>query len=99
MYEFICKIGYYPNRCFTSWHSIGQDKMRIVVRILAIIAFTVGFISPAYAYLDPGTGSIILQGVIGGIAAGAAVIGLYWQKVKAFVSSYRQPNSETKDKG
>lgn len=41
--------------------------------------------SPAYAYLDPGTGSLILQGLIGGIAAGLAVISVYFRKIKAFI--------------
>ena len=36
----------------------------------------------AYAYLDPGTGSILLQGLIGGVAGGLVVIRLYWHKFK-----------------
>jgi len=36
----------------------------------------------AYAYLDPGTGSMILQGLIGGIAGGMFAIRLYWSKLK-----------------
>lgn len=45
-------------------------------------------ISPAaHAYLDPGTGSLILQGLIAGIAAAAVTLRLYWDKVKAFFSS------------
>lgn len=40
--------------------------------------------TPAYAYLDPGTGSMILQGLIGGIAASVAVISIYFQKIKTF---------------
>ncbi len=43
------------------------------------------FTAPAFAYLDPGTGSLILQGLIGGIAAGLAVISIYYQKIKLFV--------------
>ena len=40
---------------------------------------------PAYAYLDPGTGSILLQVILGGIA-GAMVAGkLYWSKIKRFI--------------
>ena len=42
----------------------------------------VGSVRPAYAYIDPGTGSIILQTIIGGVAAGAIAIKLYWSKVK-----------------
>lgn len=38
---------------------------------------------PAHAYLDPGTGSIILQMLLGGVA-GVMVVGkLYWHQFKA----------------
>ena len=36
---------------------------------------------PAMAYLDPGTGSIILQGAIAGIAVAWFTIKLYWYKL------------------
>ena len=40
--------------------------------------------TPAYAYLDPGTGSMLLQLLLGGVA-GALVIGkLYWARIKSF---------------
>lgn len=42
---------------------------------------------PAWAYLDPGTGSIMLQALLGGIA-GAMVVGrLYWHRFRGFVAS------------
>ena len=39
----------------------------------------------AYAYIDPGTGSFILQAIIGMIAAIGAYITLYWRKFKNFL--------------
>lgn len=39
---------------------------------------------PAHAYLDPATGSIVLQALIGGIATGLYVIKLKWQQLKAW---------------
>jgi len=41
-------------------------------------------IGNAFAYLDPGSGSIILQAIIGFIAMAGATVSLYWQKVKSF---------------
>jgi hypothetical protein len=38
--------------------------------------------SPAHAYLDPGTGSMLLQGLIAAAAAGAAVISMSYQRIK-----------------
>lgn len=41
--------------------------------------------APAYAYLDPGTGSMMLQLLLGGVA-GALVVGkLYLQRARDFV--------------
>ena len=39
-------------------------------------------ISNAYAYLDPGTGSIILQTIMALFVAGIATISIWWQKFK-----------------
>mgnify|MGYP001391211225 CR=1 FL=1 len=39
----------------------------------------------AFAYLDPGTGSIILQAILGFIAAAVASISIYWTKFKLFL--------------
>lgn len=40
--------------------------------------------APAYAYLDPTTGSILLQGLLAGIAGVMVVARLYWGRLKAF---------------
>ena len=36
------------------------------------------------AYLDPGTGSVILQAVVGGVAAAAVTARMWWGRVKDF---------------
>jgi hypothetical protein len=36
------------------------------------------------AYLDPGTGSLILQAVIAAFAGAVVVVTTYWQKIRAF---------------
>jgi hypothetical protein len=48
-----------------------------------IIFFTLT--NSANAYLDPGTGSIILQAILGFIAASLATLSFYWGKVKLFL--------------
>lgn len=59
-----------------------------IVNGLALFAVSsVILIQPAYAYLDPGTASMLLQGIIGGIAAAGAVISMNYQRVKFFVKS------------
>jgi hypothetical protein len=43
------------------------------------------FINTTHAYLDPGTGSMLLQVILGGIAAVGVIIKLYWYKILAFL--------------
>ncbi len=50
----------------------------------------------AYAYLDPGTGSIILQALLGLIAAVGATIGLYWQRFKNLIKKIFNKNKDEK---
>ena len=38
--------------------------------------------STAWAYLDPGSGSMLLQVVLGGVAAVGVVAKLYWHRLK-----------------
>lgn len=57
------------------------------MRNLTIGLWVIGIWSmalPAYAYLDPGTGSVLLQGLLAGIAGGMAILKLYWRRLKAF---------------
>ena len=37
--------------------------------------------TPAYAYLDPGTGSALLQGILGALAAIGVAVKLYWYRI------------------
>ena len=47
----------------------------------------------AYAYLDPGTGSIIIQGLIASAAAGLVVVRTYWHRLKGFYKKSPEGNS------
>ena len=40
----------------------------------------------AYAYIDPGTGGIIVQVILGGIGGLVLFFKLYWKKVKSWFS-------------
>lgn len=55
-----------------------------------MLTFALGFLSlarQAHAYLDPGTGSYVVQILIATLAGGAYLIVSSWTKVKGFLSS------------
>jgi hypothetical protein len=53
-------------------------------KFISIILATHLITTNAYAYIDPGTGTIIIQAIVGAIAAGAVTIKIYWYKLKVF---------------
>ncbi len=49
---------------------------------------------PAFAYLDPGTGGMLIQIVLGGVA-GLAVAGkLFWHQLKSFFRFGKEDESD-----
>ncbi|AZD51863.1 hypothetical protein C4K19_0038 [Pseudomonas chlororaphis subsp. aurantiaca] len=53
-----------------------QSKFSVVALVcLALLPIN------AFAYLDPGTGSAMLQGILGALAAIAMVLKLYWHRL------------------
>lgn len=57
----------------------------------AVVILPLGLLAskPAFAYIDPGTGSIILQGLLASIAVALGIVRAYWSRVKAIFSSAR----------
>ena len=53
-----------------------------------------GLISPAHAYLDPATGGMIVQIVIGAIAGALVTLKLYWYRIKMFFSGKKPSEDE-----
>ena len=45
----------------------------------------------AHAYIDPGTGSILIQGIVAVIAAIALTLKLYWHRFIAFFRRSKSP--------
>tara|TARA_B110000881_G_C18123589_1_gene293365 strand:+ start:216 stop:425 length:210 start_codon:yes stop_codon:yes gene_type:complete len=55
-------------------------------KIILILVYFFLMQRNSFAYLDPGTGSIILQAILGFIAAAGASVVLYWTKFKELLS-------------
>ena len=49
---------------------------------------------PAWAYLDPGTGSMMLQVILGGIAALGVAIKLGWHRIRAALGFGKKPDEK-----
>jgi len=54
------------------------------MRFLLVPFLLFTYSQQAAAYLDPGTGSMILQGIIAGIAVAGFTIKNYWYRIRAF---------------
>jgi hypothetical protein len=51
--------------------------------IVAVALFLAWHEAPVHAYIDAGTGSMMLQGAIAAITSAAIVIRLSWAKIRA----------------
>jgi len=49
---------------------------------------------PAQAYLDPGSGSLIIQSIIGGVAAVGITLKLYWHKIRVKLGGHKASETE-----
>lgn len=45
------------------------------------------FISDSYAYIDPGTGSLVIQMIIGGLVGVGITCKIYWYKIKEGITT------------
>lgn len=54
--------------------------------LFAVVCLSLVSIDGAHAYIDPGTGSYILQLLIGGSVAAVFLVKMYWQKLLAVFS-------------
>jgi len=54
---------------------------------IAIALVGVAMATPSYAYLDPGTGSVILQSLLAGIAVAMGLLRFYWHQFKIFLGN------------
>ena len=53
---------------------------------IALAAALVGYAQPALAYLDPGTGSMIMSAIVGLIATVVLAVKTYWYRLKRFIT-------------
>ena len=59
--------------------------------LLAIVPVT------AHAYIDPNSGSLMLQAILGGFAGLAVVVRLYWHKIRRVLGLRKSDRVESSD--
>lgn len=59
-------------------------NLRRIVLIVASSCWVLLFSErPAHAYIDPGSGSLLLQAILGGLAGLAVLVKMYWHRLTA----------------
>jgi hypothetical protein len=73
--------------------------MRVVnVALLVTLFLLISEVSgEVHAYLDPGSGSMAVQILLGALVGGVALVKVYWQRVTAFVLRRRHVEHESLD--
>ena len=67
----------------------------IIIRFLVAASLLLAA-GPAFAYLDPGSASIIIQGAIAAVAGAMVTLKLYWYQITAmFSKSSKTLNDES----
>jgi len=61
----------------------GDEMMKSWQWYLAVLLILLA--GPVNAYLDPGTGSMLLQVILGGIAAVGVALKLFWHKIRVAI--------------
>lgn len=64
---------------------------RIPPALLACLALTLLLPQPAFAYLDPSTGSMVVSAIVGIFASIALAVKTYWYKIKGW---FRRGNEQ-----
>jgi hypothetical protein len=68
-------------------------RSRAINVLMLAFALAMLLTGRAHAYLDPGTGSIVLQGLIGAAVGGLFVVKMQWARIKGWLSSKQDTDS------
>ena len=71
-------------------HRLRTNRYLVVLASLFLLAFT----RPSYAYVDPGSVSIIITAILGALAMAGYWVRLYWDR---FISLFRRGEVKPED--
>jgi len=67
--------------------------MNTTQKLLVVLILFAALTAPAYAYIDPGSGSMILQGIFAAVAAIAVTAKLWWHRLLVLLRIRKRSNS------
>ena len=70
-----------------------NNLIKISIHSLVFIHYA----TPSFAYVDPGTGSIILQALIALLAGAVVTVKFYWHKLLKLFGLEKKKNSDKND--
>jgi hypothetical protein len=62
--------------------------------LIAVALFLLAVTPPAFAYLDPSTGSMVVSAIVGIFASIALAVKTYWYKIKALFRRGRSAETQ-----
>jgi amino acid permease len=85
-------------RLKSNWRRQMNSKMHTTRRLrVAVAAFLLLLSPPAFAYLDPSTGSMVVSAIVGIFASIALAVKTYWYKIKGFFRRGDKPDSSSQE--
>lgn len=60
-------------------------RMRSPGFLLTLFVLALVAVPPAHAYLDPGTGSLVIQVLIAAVVGAAFAVKVFWKRIAAFL--------------
>ena len=63
---------------------MNQNFIHFIFKLL--ISFLVLIPKLAYAYIDPASGSMVIQALLAVLAAISVSVGIFWQRIRSFIT-------------
>ena len=60
--------------------------------IVSVVVLNTILVDEAFAYIDPGSGSLVIQMIVGALVGVGVTIKVYWERIKMKLSSFSQSN-------
>ena len=68
-----------------------MNRSRALLFPLLLVCLLVLAPASAHAYIDPGTGSFVIQGIIAAVVGAGFAIKMFWHRIKAFLTGKPMP--------